>query len=216
MTAAPGTASASSPDADVVVLRECEWRPSADAHATRVDALAAAHLDRRRRGVKHPVEDFLWTYYSLRPGVLRRWYPGPGIVLAGAYERAGWRHHRAVPDVAGGVELDLPTYVAERGDTVVFVQRLLAATASRPAQWSCFGLHEWAMVYRSGEAGTRHDWPLRLGPRGTDEVVESHQLKCTHHDAFRFFTPDAVGLNAGAPTREGQIAQEQPRSRLAD
>lgn len=207
MTAEPGTTSARSPHAESGVLQESAWRPWADAHAARVDALVAEHLDRRRRGVKHPVEDFLWTYYRVRPGVLRRWYPGPGVVLAGASERAEWRYHRVV---AGGVELDLPTYAAERGDTVAFVRRLLAATLSRRGQWSCFGLHEWAMVYRSGESGTRHDWPLRLGDRGTDEVVESHQLKCTHHDAFRFFTSDAVGLNVGVPTREGQVAQEQP------
>ena len=31
----------------------------------------------------HPVCDFLFTYYSLRPRQLRRWHPGYGVVLAG-------------------------------------------------------------------------------------------------------------------------------------
>lgn len=189
-------------------LTEAEWRPIADAHAARVDALASAHLERRRRGEKHPVEDFLWTYYSVRPGQLRRWHPGPGVRLAGASEHAGWRYYR---EVDGLVEVDRDAYLADRGDTVAFVRRLLAATRERPAQWSCFGLHEWAMVYRTTPEQVRHvGWPLRLGHAGTDAVVEAHSLRCTHFDAFRFFTPDAVGRNAHAPTRERQVDLEQP------
>ena len=188
-----------------MILAESQWRPLADAHAAAVDELAAAHLERRRRGEKHPVEDFLWTYYSHRPGQLRRWHPGPGVRLEGASGRLAWRYHR---EVDGLVEVDLAGYLADRGDTVAFVRRLLAATRERPAQWSCFGLHEWAMVYRTD--ATRHAWPLRLGADGTDAVVEAHQLRCTHFDAFRFFTPDAVGRNLHAPTRERQVELEQP------
>jgi len=40
--------------------------------------------------------------------------------------------------------------------------------------------------------------------------VEAHDLRCTHIDAFRFFTPDAVPRNRFAPTRETQPALEQP------
>ena len=188
-----------------MILAESQWRPLADAHAAAVDELAAAHLERRRRGEKHPVEDFLWTYYSHRPGQLRRWHPGPGVRLEGASGRLAWRYHR---EVDGLVEVDMAAYLADRGDTVAFVRRLLAATRERPAQWSCFGLHEWAMVYRTD--ATRHAWPLRLGADGTDAVVEAHQLRCTHFDAFRFFTPDAVGRNLHAPTRERQVELEQP------
>ena len=35
-------------------------------------------------------------------------------------------------------------------------------------------------------------------------------MHCTHHDAYRFFTPSAVGLNRLRPTREAQVAMEQP------
>ena len=34
--------------------------------------------------MKHPVHDFLFTYYSQRPAQLRRWHPGYGVALAGA------------------------------------------------------------------------------------------------------------------------------------
>jgi hypothetical protein len=106
------------------------------------------------------------------------------------------------------VRLDVPAFLADRGDTVAFVHRLLAATAARPAFSGCFGLHEWAMVYRDRD--TRHPVPLRLGPEGTDAVVEAHQIRCTHFDAFRFFTPEAVGRNRLQPTRESQPELEQP------
>ena len=189
-----------------MLLAEGAWRPLEAAHHARVDAAAAAHVGRRRAGMKHPVEDFLWTYYSHRPAQLRRWHPGPGVELAGDTERADSRHYVAT---GRGTTLDVDAYLADRGDTVRFVRDLLASTLGRPAQLSCFGLHEWAMVYRSG--GVRHEaWPLRLGVEGTDAVVEAHSLRCTHFDAFRFFTPDAVGRNAGRPTRDSQVALEQP------
>ena len=45
---------------------------------------------------------------------------------------------------------------------------------------------------------------------GTDTVVESHQVSCSHVDAFRFFTPTARPLNTLQPTRDQQVALEQP------
>jgi hypothetical protein len=72
-------------------------------------------------------------------------------------------------------------------------------------------MHEWAMVYRLEEDEVRHrGWPLRLGAAGTDAVVDSLQLRCTHYDAFRFYTPPARSLNLLQPTRERQEALEQP------
>ena len=52
--------------------------------------------------------------------------------------------------------------------------------------------------------------PLRLGAAGTDAVVESLPVHCTHHDAFRFFTAAARPRNAVAPARADQVAFEQP------
>ncbi|MDJ0105984.1 3-methyladenine DNA glycosylase, partial [Rhodococcus erythropolis] len=40
--------------------------------------------------------------------------------------------------------------------------------------------------------------------------VESLPLKCTHYDAFRFFTPDAAPKNSLPLARETQIDHEQP------
>ncbi|UOY00767.1 tyrosine-protein phosphatase [Blastococcus sp. PRF04-17] len=182
-----------------------EWTARTAAHEARMDRWIAPHRERRRRGEKHPVLDFLFTYYSQTPGRLRRWHPGPGAVLDGPAPHARWRWYRADAD---GVRLDVAAYVADRGDTLRFIRHLLAATASRPASTGCFGLHEWAMVYRDRQ--TRHAVPLRLGPAGTDAVVEAHTIRCTHYDAFRFFTPEAVGRNRLQPTRESQSDLEQP------
>ncbi|MCE0762259.1 3-methyladenine DNA glycosylase [Pseudonocardia kujensis] len=165
------------------------------------------HRERRRRREPHPVQDFLFTYYSLRPAQLEQWQPGPGVRLLGAdggfTGRPGYR-----PDGAG-VVLD-PALLPDRlRRTAGFVRGLVSATAARPARYGCFGLHEWAMVYRTDRP--RHGGvPLRLGPAGTDEVVESLPVTCTHHDAFRFFTPAARPLNRLQPRREDQVGLEQP------
>jgi len=68
----------------VSVLSPEQWRARERAHAERVDAATAEHRARRADGAKHPVEDFLFTYYSYRPNQLRRWLPGAGVILSGA------------------------------------------------------------------------------------------------------------------------------------
>ncbi|MFM6850835.1 MAG: 3-methyladenine DNA glycosylase [Terrabacter sp.] len=192
------------------VLGEPEWRERTAAHEARVAAATSGHLERRRDHRKHPVEDFLFTYYSYKPAQLRRWHPGAGVALAGA-ERAPHREWRFYVVDADRVRVDVDAFVAARGDTLRFVRDLLVRTAGRPARFGCFGLHEWAMVYRLDPSDVRHSgWPLRLGADGTDAVVESHQVACSHFDAYRFFTTDALPRNALRPTRDSQVELEQP------
>ena len=192
----------------VQVLSEPEWRERAEAHAAAVDALTAGRLRRRADGRKHPVEDFLFEYYNFRPAQLRRWHPGGGVALEGAAERADWAFYEYADGLA---RVDVAGFVERRGSAIDFVRALLGATLSRPGRFGCFGLHEWAMVYRADEETIRHGgWPLRLGPRGTDEVVEQATISCSHFDAYRFFTAEAQPLNRLAPSREGQVAMEQP------
>ncbi|MFB9314128.1 3-methyladenine DNA glycosylase [Nocardioides plantarum] len=188
-----------------MILDEAAWRARAAAHEARVDALVAPHLERRSTHVKHPVHDFLFTYYAHRPAQLRRWHPGFGVRLADAPEYDGLRGYDAGAVAASYVEAQRPLLTA--------LHRLLRATAARPAHTGCFGLHEWAMVYRLGADGQdpRHaDWPLRLGGSGTDAVVESHRIACSHFDAFRFFTPPARPLNTLSPGSEDRDTFEQP------
>jgi hypothetical protein len=196
-------------DQGLLVLDEDTWRPRRGAHESRVDAWTAPHLDRRRRGEKHPVEDFLFTYYAQRPAALRRWHPGFGVGLAGedAASYLGLKGYVARGNAVTVVE----EYVEGQRPLVSALHRLLTATAARPAQLGCFGMHEWAMVYRLGAEEVRHaGWPLRLGSRGTDEVVESHRIACSHFDAYRFFTDDARPLNQLRPGRQDRAEFEQP------
>ncbi|GAA1557896.1 hypothetical protein GCM10009804_13330 [Kribbella hippodromi] len=187
-----------------ITLTLGEWSSYAASHAARVDALLSGHLDRRRRREAHPVEDFLFTYYPIRPNQLRVWHPGPGVRLLDAASYAERRGYRVVDGVAS---LD-SAEIARRTDSIRWIRRLLAATLDRQPQFGCFGLHEWAMVYRTPEV--RHAaWPLRLGASGTDQVVESHKIGCSHFDAFRFFTDEARPRNTLQPTRESQPLLEQ-------
>ena len=192
---------------DVVLLDESDWTSRARAHQQRVDEFCEPHRRRARVGETHPVWDFLFTYYSLRPRQLRIWHPGFGVELDGAaaqryLARSGYgrgRHGVTVTD----------EHMASRADTVKFIARLLRATAARPARMNCFGMHEWAMVYRA--PAVRHGQvPLRLGAAGTDAVIESMPLRCSHFDAFRFFTEPATRRNTERLTRDSQVATEQP------
>ncbi|MGI5130291.1 3-methyladenine DNA glycosylase [Pseudonocardia sp. CA-107938] len=188
------------------VLDEPVWRARAAAHRARVERWTLPHRERRRRREPHPVLDFLFTYYSFRPQRLEQWHPGPDVVLQGGQEYLDGPGY--VRDGAG-VRLDLAALPDRVAGTAAFVGALLAATASRPPRLSCFGLHEWAMVYRT-DAPRHGSVPLRLGTAGTDAVVESLPIHCTHHDAFRFFTAAARPRNAVAPARADQVAMEQP------
>nr|WP_245867218.1 3-methyladenine DNA glycosylase [Serinibacter salmoneus] len=185
------------------------WSALARDHAQAARDLTAAHRERRATGEKHAVEDFLFTYYPLRPAALERWSPGAGVALADAAGSAfeGARYFAMTPD--GAAHLDTSAFLAQRGAAVRFHAELLRAVAGRAPRFDCFGLHEWAMVYREPAGGHRHDLPLRLGEAATDEVVETHKIVCTHIDAYRFFTPPAEPLNAYRPTRETQVAMDQ-------
>lgn len=191
------------------MLGAAEWRGRERAHERRADALTAAHRERAGRGETHPVEDFLFTYYSYKPSVLRRWHPGEGTELTDAVgtPRATWKWYR--PGLTtGSVAVDGAAFRAGRGRLIANVATILRATADRAPGFGCFGMHEWAMVYRRREH--RHPVPLRLGAAATDAVVEAHELRCTHFDAFRFFTPEAVPRNREALTRDRQPETEQP------
>ena len=199
-------------------LAEDDWTSRAAAHRERVDRWVTPHLARRLQGRSHPVLDFLFTYYSEPPGRLRRWHPGVGVVLSGAAarERLAWPRYAEVDGVDAdgrpvrGVGLDLPAFLEKRGEGLRVIADLLRATAGRTAQFGCFGLHEWAMVYRPDAGEVRHAVPLRLGQDGTDAVVDAARLQCTHVDAYRFFSRRSAPLNALRPTRGTQRELEQP------
>ena len=236
---APAVRTAETADG-IPVLAAADWQALRAAHEATVGERTAAHLARRSRGETHPVEDFLFTYYPFKPGKLARWQPGArrAVEIATADDRASFdrrwfRFETPAPRASGAASsgapsgpgtrsaddahtgtcarVDLPAWRAERGDGARFIAGLLASTLEREATLGCFGLHEWAMVYRQSAEDHRHrQVPLRLSQADTNAVVESHRIRCSHFDAFRFFTSAAAPLNTLQPTRAGMRANEQP------
>lgn len=191
------------------MIVEADWTTRQREHQRRVDRLVAAHERRQSRGEPHPIEDFLFTYYVYRPNQLRRWHPGLGHAIADLSAP-----HRAWPFYAardGAVVVDVDELAVRRGALIEFVRRLMRSTLDRSARHGCFGMHEWAMVYRQRAEQIRHSaWPLRLPPAQIAHTVDERGLRCTHFDAFRFFTADAVPLNESPLSRDEQLTHEQP------
>lgn len=184
------------------------WQELREHHHRELTPLIQPHLDRAGRGEHHPVLDFLFRYYSFRPQQLLTWGPGFGTILQDASSdefpaSLGYRTYR------GGHALDPASFPKKRLSFLAWVIRLNQAVLTRPPRFSCFGLHEWAMLYRAPQP--RHTMiPLRVAPSVIAEVVTSNALHCSHFDAFRFFTPDAVPLNDTTLSREECLTHEQP------
>lgn len=191
-----------------MILEAPQWRRLEAEHAQRVDDELADIIDRRNSGSKHPVDDFLFQYYNVRPSQLRTWCPGIGVGLAGAEGSSVRRFH----SVRGrALWCDASEILARRGPTVEKAHQLLSAALDAQPRFGCFGMHEWAMVYGLAPGQTRHPYlPLRFHPDEVARVVEEVGCRCSHIDAFRFFTPPARSLNLLLPTRENQVQLDQP------
>ncbi len=189
----------------VETLSEPEWRRGRDRHEDRVGPIARDRL--ARTGRKHPVYDFLFEYYSYRASHLLRWSPGIDVNLVGATPSdVAWPHLFAFDDC--GAILHSHTFPAHRRAQLEWAIAYQTAIRDREPQFACFGLHEWAMVHGTGDI--RHSRvPLRLSSVETDSVV-SAGVRCTHFDAFRFFTPSAIPLNRWELTRASSPEHDQP------
>lgn len=150
--------------------------------------------------------DFLFDYYPYSPGRLGTWHPGLGVRLKGDWEPSSNAHAYTHHGTTWGVD----PLTVDRARLALALS-ILKGTNGRAAQHSCFGMHEWAMVYRTSPQDVRHESEsLRLSPTEITEVVDSVGLRCTHIDAFRFFTAEAKPLNEHTPMRAGQAHDEQP------
>ena len=82
----------------------------------------ASHTDRVRVGAPHPVWDFLFSYYSLRPRQLRCWHPGYGVLLTGGEAVRRYRGRRGYLADADRVRVS-KTYLHSQLDAIAFVAR---------------------------------------------------------------------------------------------
>ena len=193
------------------VLDESEWRQRCARHEDRVRPWVDPRLERRKSGDKHPTDDFLFEYYPYSVGKLLAWHPGHGTALSGdAVEYLKFPQYGRIDE---GITTSLAwlTESADRSKRLDLAIRLLEGMNTRPANTGCFGLHEWAMVYGLQQDEIRHSaFPLRLTPDEIVDTVHDVGLRCTHIDAYRFFTPAAMPLNPIEPTRATQPDLDQP------
>ena len=106
-------------------LPEPTWRERRRLHEQRVTAWTGPHQARQARGEKHPVYDFLFEYYRFRPSWLRRWHPGPDVVLKGetAREFLRWLEYH---ETDGGVALNPAALKPHRRESMAWMLNLLA------------------------------------------------------------------------------------------
>jgi hypothetical protein len=183
------------------------WRERRIRHEERLAPFARDRVERMAKGRKHPVNDFLFEYYSFRPAELLRWSPGAGVALEGAVPGdLAWSEFEPVE---GGLALSAARFPERRRSFLDWAIRYQESIRDRPPLFHCWGLHEWAMVYRAADLRHRTT-PLRLTDAQIADVVEADGVRCTHYDAFRFFTPEALPLNRTLLTREATAEHDQP------
>ena len=195
----------------MILLPTTVWREYAAAHRARAERHTLPVRKRRDAGVAHPVEDFLFQYYPYPLVLLERWQPGCGVDLEWdsptlPAEFTG----RSYSWAEGWISLDPGKMAAKERDRLRWIRELLVATAERPPNFGCHGLHEWAMVYRGSTVRHEKTARLRLPQGEIDALVESRAVCCSHHDAFRFFAAAARPMNRLQPSLEGRLSMEQP------
>lgn len=190
------------------VLEESEWTAKMNQHEEALSEVLDPYLEKRSRQEKDPVLDFLFEYYAFRPSHLMRWSPGINTVIQ-------FNDPSVLPEISeftledGVAFLNPDFYPQKRIRSAKWTLNLLEKSTERKPMFGCFGMHEWAMVYRA--ENVRHQQiPLRLSDEEIAEFVESRPLVCTHFDAFRFFTKKAQPMNKHELSRDTFQDTEQP------
>ena len=177
----------------IIRLSREEWQNRVKTHEGRLLPFLTEHRNRQTVGVSHPVYDFLFSYYSFSGGQLLRWTPGAFVeVESRAEDEVDWPDHFSRS--RGIFSLKPKTFPERRLPFLNWAIQFFRATLERPPVFHCFGLHEWAMVYKAPVA-RYPEIPFRLSHSEIEAVVEESPLRCTHYDAFRFFTDAARPLN---------------------
>jgi hypothetical protein len=191
-------------------ISENEWTAEKSAHETRVDEFLNDYLEARSRQEKDPVMDFLFEYYAFRPSNLRKWSPGIGVNL-------NYSEFNDLPEISEikVIEdsqiafVDPRLFPAKRITSLKWMLKMLKNTQESRPSFGCFGMHEWAMVYKT-ENPRHNQLPMRMEPDELAAFVESRPLLCTHFDAYRFFTKPARPMNKYELSRESFHETEQP------
>lgn len=183
------------------------WKQKKEDHRQQISELIDDYLERRSHQRKDPVMDFLFEYYSFRPSHLKSWSPGFGVLLVDG-DGEDWRFDE-METAEGDAFLQIEHFPDERISSLKWILNMLEQSAERKPSFGCFGMHEWAMVYKTDQP--RHDYlSLRMDKKELAEFVDSRPLVCTHFDAFRFFTDEAKPQNKFELNRDRFAQMEQP------
>lgn len=185
-----------------------QWKTHSAEHVDSIRRWTVPFRERRRLGDSHPVHDFLFVYYRYSSMKLEQWHPGTGILLQGATKDQFPQPCYRIEKEA--ILCDPQTISEKERNRLLWTAQLLRRTQSNRANYSCLGLHEWAMVYRGEEVRHEKTTRMRLPQNEIDALVESRPLTCSHFDAFRFFAKDAKPLNRVLPTLNDRPEFEQP------
>jgi len=198
----------SAKETNIPVLTSREWLELKKIHESEVDELLDEYLAQRSKHIKNPVMDFLFEYYSFRPAQLKRWSPGFGTAIE-------YNTYEELPEISelsiqkGLAYLSVEKFPSNRVSSLHWILKLLVQSQQSNPSFGCFGMHEWAMLYKT-ETPRHSHIPLRIDKTELAKFVESMPLLCTHFDAYRFFTPDARPMNHFSLSREKFIQTEQP------
>jgi hypothetical protein len=189
------------------ILSEEVWRKQRDDHYCKLAPWVIPHLKRHDLGEEHAVYDFLFGYFSFRASLLMRWSPGADVFLEGnsaVIFLQNSQYTRACDKVC----LDPKAFPQHRLPSAQWALALLEKINERPPQYGCAGLHEWAMECGS-EVKRYPNIPLRMKSKELQDFVSSQDIRCSHYDAFRFFTPQAKPFNRLQPGKSSQGDFEQ-------
>jgi len=162
------------------ILPHFQWSKSALCHAHEIDrilypTLQTLHMKNRMHAVqKHPVFNFIHSYYQFSGMELKTYSPGLGIFLedfensismsssSSSFSSSISTSKQSTENIllhpmlqkldgtnAWGIIPSLDCYPPRRY-SMLAVKRahdILEATVSRSPNFGCFGLHEWAMLY---------------------------------------------------------------------
>lgn len=190
-----------------------EWTILAKKHDALISPITDVFVKQRGLGIKNAVHDFLFTYYNFSPAKLKQWIPylGEEIIMTDEVRlEYPWLNDHWFRMDENVLSLNKTRIQESTLKAAKFIENLMRNVLAQEPRFSCFGLHEWAMVYKSTPETIRHQgYKLRVSPESLAKFVESQRICCSHYDAYRFFTDEARPLNVLNPVLETRLDMEQ-------
>ena len=180
-------------------------------HRERINHLLCGELHKDKA---HPIFNFIHQYFHFSMKRLHIYSPGVGVNVLDelTYIRRHPELARCLNVNERQARLVPPPFSPGKLASLRTTLALLKNTANKAPLLSCFGLHEWAMLYDNEVPSAHQALPLRVSRAVIREAAGGGRLRCTHFDAVRHFAPGARFLNNSptTPTRANQHLTDQP------